>query len=180
MNVLRDKQFSSKELAEIADIRPATLQTWISRYVDSAKPEDGPEGGGSQGRHRTFTGYGVVQYAIAAQLIKSSVSTEMALRAGATFAHSAGPSSGQYARIPGVPFVDPNAKVETMLCVSHKGSTAVPRYAGFDWWKEANVLLGNPGGVFVLPVDRIWIETCWKMALEPNSVLEAAAQELGI
>lgn len=167
-----DKMFTAEQTADIARIKPATLKSWLARY----EIKDGPEGGGRQGRVRLFNFYNVVHFCIAGQLIAEGVPTERALDAGATFAHT-GMGTDSFQRYPGVPITDKNSTVETILCVSSKGTCAVPESQTRNWWHEANILLGNPDGMFCISINRLWFDACWKMGFPPAHVIETLMAE---
>lgn len=166
--------FSGPQVADIAGVSPSTLQSWLTRY--DPKVEDyRPAGAGSQGRRRHYSFYNVIHFSLAAVLVPMLRSTEQALNAGATFAHVGSPDVEGFSREPGIPYQDPNGKVETMLCVSEKGTCVVPKVKGFDWWNHAQMLLGSPeSGILCRPVDRVWADICWKMDLRPHQVTKAA------
>lgn len=175
---LTAKAFSGSQVAEAAGISPATLQSWMIRYQPS--DEARPTGAGSQGRRRLFTYHNAISVVVASALAPSLRSTELALQAGWTFGHFAQGDVEGFCRAPGVPYTDPKGKVETLLCVSEKGTCVVPRFEGFDWWKFSQMSLGNPeAGIYCLAIDGLWADACWKMKLPPNDVMKAAMLECG-
>lgn len=166
---IRDAKFTAIQTAEAAGVKLATMQTWLARYE---KPKENTVGGGVQGRARVFNFYNVLSIATAAKLIEAKLATETALFAGETFAHSAMPFLG-YDRHPGMLYHSPNGKVQTLLCVSTKGTCEVPVADGIDPLKEVRILLGYPPVITTMLMDELWINVCWKLGFPPNEVINA-------
>src|SRR6056297_1888335 len=95
---IQEHTFSAGEVTKAADISASTLQNWIKRSVIIGHRDI--KGGGSQGRHRRFSWFNVMEISIAAALVKTGVTDlPRAFDAAQKIAHT-----GDFPRRPGFPF----------------------------------------------------------------------------
>lgn len=108
MNTLIDNTlnatFSASELSNLTDARADSIQNWIKRKLIIGHRDI--QGGGSQGRHRRFTFFNVMEVAIAQKMIDMHMGAKEAFAASASFAHVGGGGDvfDLPERFPGLPF----------------------------------------------------------------------------
>ncbi|WP_159458474.1 hypothetical protein [Roseisalinus antarcticus] len=162
-------RYSAADVAEIARIKPPTLQAWLKRYERTE--EAGPSGGGRQGKAHSFNYFNVMHFVIAAELVDQEVDTPQALKASAHFGQAGSiPSTRSF----GLPFDEDGGRTDTMLLTSGNGTCIVPMRKGEDWWTQGIMLLGNPSGAFCMPILRVWQDACRRMKVSPGAVRAAA------
>ncbi len=80
--------FSASEVSNLTGARPESIQNWVKRKLIVGHRKI--EGGGSQGKHRRFTFFNVIEIAMAQNLMEMHMGAKEAFAAAAQFAHSSG------------------------------------------------------------------------------------------
>lgn len=104
------RRFLNAEIVLSTGVTNDQLQNWMKRGLIIG--QDGVEGGGGPGRHRTFSFFNLMEVAIAKALIDAGQGDlQIATRTAKFFAHTGdGALPGKPARLPGLPFYVPNSK----------------------------------------------------------------------
>lgn len=106
---LLNMTFTTSQVSEITGVSADAVQNWIKRGLIVGHRPTGEatfEGGGSQGRHRQFSYFAVMQFAMAGALVKATVGAADAAKGAVEFAHIGGGGKvfGLPDRLPGLPF----------------------------------------------------------------------------
>lgn len=169
------KTFSASEVSELTGARPESIQNWMKR--DLIVGHRKITGGGSQGRHRRFSFFNVMEIAIAQTLIELHMGTKEAFAASARFAHAGGGGGfGLPERLPGLPFHH------------NHGYTifgAVGDRAFEEIWQpgSARDTYGNlrkhlhSEHFLTINASQVFGTVCVRMRFHPNEVLDAAYPE---
>jgi hypothetical protein len=170
MSGIHTRQFSAGEVAQAAEIRPATLQNWIKRGVMIGHRNI--EGGGGPGRHRRFSWGNVMEVVTVAALIDVGVSDlKAAFGIAQMFAHSGeGPLPGKPGRLPGMPYDPEHGR--TLMFVSGGEAEIFPFKPGDDVFSLARAALSRPEAMVVLDLLEIFDRACVSLGLHPNELLE--------
>lgn len=105
---LLNMKFSASQVSELTLVPGASIQNWVKRklIVGHRGIAGGIEGGGSQGRHRQFSYFNVIEISLLNELVAAGLSPSDAAGAASTFAHTGGKGAEaqQLDRVPGLPF----------------------------------------------------------------------------
>jgi hypothetical protein len=172
------KTFGASDVVRGADITPSTLQNWLRRDVIVGHRKI--QGGGSQGRHRRFTYFNVIEIATAAALTRCGV-VDLALAFGAagSFAHGGSGGSGWEGdrstaspqRWPGLPFPGP---CWTMLAVAGTKSWSFAWRPGTDPLAQVDHVLGRPEGYVLVNASELFRKVCLRLDLQPGQIMDRA------
>lgn len=146
---LYDMKFTAAQVSEITGVSANNLQNWVKRKLIIG--QNTFDGGGSQGRHRQFNLYALMQLALTEDLARAGLETSIAAKAAASFSHVGG--GGEVfdlpERNPGFPFhqrfgetifgVGPDGRTFEELWESTKG----PGEARRDTYGNLRQALGN-------------------------------------
>lgn len=101
---LLNMKFSASQVSELTLVPGASIQNWIKRKLIVG--HRGIAGGGSQGRHRQFSYFNVIEISLLNELVAAGLSPSDAASAASIFAHTGGKGAeGQRLdRDPGLPF----------------------------------------------------------------------------
>lgn len=170
-----EEEFSTGQVCVAADVRNATLQSWINREVPVGhKTGSRIEGGGSPGNYRRFSFFNVMEIAVGRALTDLGVDLHRAFEAAALFAHFGEPA-GDLQRVPGVPF---DGAVRTLLCVSRDQVTIVPWRPGEDIISGLRAA-GAPLALTILEVDPIFEAVVSSLGHDPEQVKASAYSKVG-
>ncbi len=102
-------KFTTPQVTEITGLPNDTIQNWIKRgSIIGHRPgaDMGISGGGSQGRHRQFSFFAVMQFALTGAFVKLGISATEAAKMAVDFCHAGGDGEpfGLPYRNPGLPF----------------------------------------------------------------------------
>ncbi len=178
MSSIYQRQFSSGEVTQAADITMSTLQNWLKRDVIVGHKKI--EGGGSQGKHRRFSWFNVMEIATAATLVKAGV-TDLAIAfyAAQSFAHvGAGPLPGVPVRSPALPFDVEHGR--TLLFAAGQHCEIMPydpRGSGSDVLSTIRVALRRPEAFVVVDMLDVFDRVCLSLGLHPQAVMDAEYSE---
>jgi len=165
------RKFSASEVASVAGITASTLQNWLKREVISGHKKD-IEGGGSQGRHRRFSFFSLIDIAKAAALVRGGISDlPTAFKASRDFAHfEPGGLPGILARRPAVAFHASHGR--TLLVVSGERSE-VFRYApGEDVIARIRAKLRDAESFTVVDMTDLFQRVCADIGASHSEVLD--------
>ncbi|MFC3060362.1 MerR family transcriptional regulator [Paenirhodobacter populi] len=103
MNIFHAK-FSTSQITEATGVNNDTLQNWLKRQLIIGQKDI--VGGGSQGRHRQYSFFNLIEIAAAKALVDAGMGDlKSAFKAANMFAHTGGgPLGGTPERVPGCPF----------------------------------------------------------------------------
>ncbi len=170
------RQFSAGEVVKAADISMSTLQNWIGRGVIIGHRKI--EGGGSQGKHRRFSWYNVIEIATAAALVKVGVSDlKIAFQAAQHFAHT-GPDEGAFTPKPdpAMPFDIDHGR--TLMFVSGEYSEIIPYKPGSDDpLAIVRAALRQPEAFIVVDLRDLFDRVCAALGIHPQAVMDEAYSE---
>jgi hypothetical protein len=119
------RAFSTAETAKLAPFPVTTLRTLVQRgYVNVARSHDAMTGGGARGANHRFTWRGVVQTALAAEIIKvTGAGPGPAFHAAALIAFTYRNEPGRPIRQAGLPY--PLDRGDTLLLLSGEQEPAI-------------------------------------------------------
>jgi len=166
------KEYSAKQVCEIAGVSNASLQNWIKRKLIVGHREI-KGGGEGPGRHRRFSFFNVVEIAMASKLIATGLQPKDAFKAAADFAHVGG--GGQTfdlpERLPGFPFHFQHGY--TIFGISEERTFEVIWMPGstVDTYGQLRGFLHSDDFI-TINATKLFDNICSKMGLHPNVVLD--------
>ena len=167
------RRFSAGEVAQAADVAPATLQNWIKRGDLIAS--DRIEGGGERGKHRRFSWFSVMEVATAAAAMRCGASSKTAFYAGAKFGHSGmGAVASSPARQPAFPFDIRHGR--TFLFVSADRAIVEPWGGLTPTWYRIRDTFGGGEGFIAIDMTEVFDRTCSRLGLHPEAVIESVTE----
>ncbi|WP_283177322.1 MerR family transcriptional regulator [Gemmobacter sp. 24YEA27] len=166
MNIFHEK-FSTGQVVEATGVSNDTLQNWLKRKLIVGQKDI--DGGGSQGRHRQFTFFNLIEIAAAKALIDVGMTDlKAAFYAASRFSHS-----GDEARVPGCPF--------------NKGYGITLLVAGQGWAREVFLsenetaldfytqnIQSSAVGATIVNMSRVFDLVTTRAGFHPEAVLEIA------
>ncbi|KZX95340.1 MULTISPECIES: hypothetical protein [unclassified Sulfitobacter] len=168
--------FSASEVSNLTGARPESIQNWVKRKLIVGHRKI--EGGGSQGKHRRFTFFNVMEIAMAQTLMDMHMGAKEAFTAAAQFAHSSGGGDdfGLPKRDPALPFhhhygdtIFGVAGERTFEELWESGSTR-------DTYGKLRQHLGSEHFLTV-NASEVFNTVCARMQYHPFEVLDAAYPE---
>lgn len=175
LNSTIHQTFSASEMAELAQVRPDSIQNWLKR--DLIVGHRGITGGGRQGKHRRFSFSNVMEVAISQTLIGMHLGAKEAFAVSWQFAHAAGGATSNLpARLPGLPFHHNHG--ETIFGV-FQGRTCEEVWSpagGRDTYGELRRQL-HADHFLTVNASEVFNLVCARMKYHPYKVLDAAYPE---
>lgn len=168
-------KFSTGQVVEAAGVAHETLQNWMKRDLVIGHKQI--EGGGSQGRHRQFSFFNVMEIAVAKALIDVGMTDlQAAFRAADAFAHAGqGPLPGTPERAPGCPFKD--APGITLIVANKDWSDEIflsPTDSAMKLYADIfSRRIGNAGAV-ILNASDVFDRVTSRLGYHPDEVMGAA------
>lgn len=156
------QKYPLSRVSEYTGVPKETLQNWLKRGVVVGHNQD--TGGGSQGRHRSFSFYTVMQFAMTKALLDAGMgSVARAAECAAQFAHVGGGGDifDLPERMPAFPFHQKNGEtlfaVGAERCTEELWSISGPRdtYGNLRYHVGKSFILINASEVFQLVCNRM-------------------------
>ncbi|MFP3384433.1 hypothetical protein [Tritonibacter sp. SIMBA_163] len=164
-------KYTLSYVSQFTEIPAATLQNWLKRNVVVGHRSDA--GGGSQGRHRLFSFFSIMQFAITKELLDAGMgSASEAAKHAIEFAHS---SEGE--GVDGLPERNPSfpfhySHGDTLFAVGPE-DTAVELWTydgNRDTYGKLRSRVGK--GFVVIDASDVFNRVCARMNLHPIEVLD--------
>lgn len=178
MDTIFEQKFSANEVAEAARIAPSTLQNWLKRNVIVGHKKE-IEGGGSQGRHRKFSFFSLIEIATAAALVRGGIADlATAFSASAGFAHAGhGELPNQPERIPGLPFDTSHGF--SLLVVSGERQQTFLWKPGEDVFAKIRAAFRGCECLTIVDMTALFDRVCHAVGVHPEDVLDSAYGKKG-
>lgn len=170
--------FTAAQVAEAADIKPATLQNWIKRGLVIGHKDAPIDKPGKAGVRRRFSFFNVMEVAVGAALVHNGVPLTQAMSIGSTFAHaggSNGTAEGMERRLPSLPY-RLRAGL-TIICFNAEHSFEM--LLGDDD-RQAYLAFGKAvarGFLSVMPINPLFYSVVSRLGFSPHDVLRDAYGE---
>ena len=167
--------FSASEVSNLTGARPESIQNWVKRKLIVGHRKI--EGGGSQGKHRRFTFFNVMEISMAQALMEMHMGAKEAFAAAAQFAHGEGGAvAGLPLRLAALPFHPSHGY--TIFGVAGERTFEEIWMPGSDRDTYAK-LRHHLGADHFLTVNatKIFNEVCDRMQCSPIEVLDATYPE---
>lgn len=161
-------KFTTPQVTEITGLPNDTIQNWIKRgSIIGHRPgaELGITGGGSQGRHRQFSFFAVMQFALTGALVKLGIGATEAAKMAEGFCHAGGDGEvfGLPYRDPGLPFHHNHGETLYAACGSQSAEAIWQGHLPSD--KRTRDAMGDLsqrlGPMFVVVnVSKLFLQVC--------------------
>lgn len=166
------RRFSNAEIVAATGITNDQLQNWMKRGLIIGQKDI--DGGGSPGRHRSFSFFNVMEVAIAKAIIDAGGMSDLkdVFRAAHHFAHfGEGELPGKPARRPSVPFNTPMSKT---LLLAGRGWSDEILLTGSDSVMRLSASILRAGGCTVVDASAAFYNALNRLGIEPSAVMHEA------
>lgn len=166
MNIFHAK-FSTGQVVEATGVSNDTLQNWLKRKLVVGQKDI--DGGGSQGRHRQFSFFNLIEIATAKALIEVGMTDlKSAFYAAGYFAHT-----GDAERAPGCPF---NKETGITLLVAGQGWARdvflSPTGSALELYNQ--IVQRGSIGATIVDMSQVFNLVTARVGYHPEAVLEIA------
>ncbi|MDF0599909.1 hypothetical protein P1J78_04110 [Psychromarinibacter sp. C21-152] len=172
---LTTRQFTSQQVADATDLTHKSVQNWAARGLIV-----GHSGGGGKGRARLFSWENLMEFAVAAAVLRLGIATpQEAFSAAREFAHF-GEGPAGYAEWDDP--AEPDRKIampyhhqhgETFMLIFGEQAKIVAITDGKIPLSAVNVGgTGDPSAFIAVNVSKVFNKVCTRLGLDPSAVLD--------